>query len=64
MTLEIVVWGSNDENSFQWCFLCFQTCPALSVCLSPSDGRDYVDDILFPCFLERKRTKSVPMHVN
>lgn len=38
--------------------------PCLSVSLSPSDGRDYVDDVLFPCFLERKRTKSVPMHVN
>lgn len=57
--------GSNDGNSFQWCFLCFQTFPALSVFLSASLAHsDGPDEVLFPCFPECKWKKSAPMHVN
>lgn len=63
--------GSNDGNSFlvhgvscafKHFLLRLSSCLALS--LSPSDGLDEVDEVLFPCFPECKWKKSAPMHVN
>lgn len=61
--------GSNDGNSFLVVFpvlsnISCSVCHPVWLSLSPSDGLDEVDEVLFPCFPECKWKKSAPMHVN